>query len=488
MKRIFLLSLACLLVFAGCGIVPPSNSEGEVDVESNPQPADLPPENPPADSSPQPQAEPEPEPEPEIEPESKPAQAPVTTPPASSQPEPSSAPPVSSQPESSSTPPASSSQAPASQWVAPVTGEVRAVWMSYLEFLTLAQNKSESQFTYNIATAFNNVADAGFNSVWVHVRPFGDALYPSKFFPFSYVLTGEEGGDPGYDPLAIMVREAHLRGLSIEAWINPYRVRAGASDRPMCSDNPARTYLNNGSDAVIQYDNIISYNPASQTARDLIVSGVVEIIENYDIDGIHFDDYFYPTTDPAFDSVYYNAYRAAGGNLSLENWRRDNVNKLIAQVYRAVKNTDSRVLFGISPQANRSNNYHIQFADVDTWLANPGYIDYICPQVYFGFNNETLPFASTVREWASLIQNGHTQLYVGIAAYKVGSEDAFAGSGSREWITSERLLARMVDESRSCYAYGGFSMYRYDFLFSPASGVRGQMTAEMDALQELLKD
>lgn len=486
MKRIFLLSLACIFIFAGCSI-PTAAPSSEVEVvPTPPEPVvDLPPENPPA----------------YIEPEPEPAEEPSSSAPPAEEPAPeSTAPESSSQPESASVPPASSSlpeassaaaepsQPPAAQWTAPSTIEVRAVWLSYLEFLTLAQNKTESQFTLNIATAFNNIADSGFNSVWVQVRPFGDALYPSAIFPFSYVLTGEEGRSPGYDPLDIMVREAHLRGLSIEAWINPYRVRAGVSDRAMCDNNPARAYLKSGSDAVIQYGNIISYNPASKTARDLIVSGVTEIVENYDVDGIHFDDYFYPTTDLAFDKSHYNAYLSAGGSLSQESWRRDNVNKLIAQVYAAIKNIDNRVLFGISPQANRSNNYNVQFADVDTWLQNPGYIDYICPQIYFGFNNETLPFSKTVREWSSLIKNGQTQLYVGIAAYKIGSEDAFAGSGSREWITGEQMLSRMVADSRLCGGYGGFSMYRYDFMFSPPSSIRGRMTAEMNALQELLKD
>lgn len=366
--------------------------------------------------------------------------------------------------------------------------EIRAVWFSYLEFVSLAQNKTEAQFTYNISTAFDYVNTLGFNSVWVQVRPFGDALYKSSIFPYSYVLTGTEGKDPGYDPLEIMVREAHRRGLKIEAWVNPYRIRAGVS-KPLSTSNPAVAHLTNGGDAVIQYNNIISYNPASETARNIIVSGVTEIVQNYDVDGIHFDDYFYPTTDLAFDSAYYNSYRAAGGTLSQADWRRDNVNKLISSVYAAIKSTDSSVIFGVSPQGNMNNNYNSQYVDIAHWLRNKGYVDYICPQIYFGFKNDTLPFAKTVNEWSDMITNGQTKLYVGIAAYKIGTEDKYAGRGAQEWISDQALLARMITESRnSGNVYSGFSMYRYDFLSSPASGVRGQMNDEISSLKELLKD
>ena len=512
MKRTGLVFIVLLLIFTGCapGTVPSSSeSSGDVIVvaPSSEIPVDLPPENPPANSllPGDVPSEPEPDNTPDVSSSSdsaaiqpaapssqnsdpEPVASEPQLPESSSEPAPSSE--AISSSEAASSDGAANHEIPDSQSVSgtAVSGEMRAVWFSYLEFLTIAQNKSETQFTSNIATTFNQIADAGFNSVWVQVRPFGDALYDSDIFPHSYVLTGTEGQSPGYDPLAIMVREAHLRGLTIEAWINPYRVRSGASDKALCSTNPALQHLNSGSDAVIKHGNIISYNPSSQAARNLIVDGVVEIVQNYNVDGIHFDDYFYPTTDLAFDSQYYNAYRSAGGTLSQENWRRDNVNKLIAEVYAAIKRTNSSVQFGVSPQANMSNNYNGQYVDVNHWLSNIGYVDYICPQVYFGFKNQTLPFSQTVRDWSALITNGHTKLYIGIAAYKIGGEDKYAGTGAQEWITDRDILSRMVADTRDCSYCHGFSMYRYDFLFSSASGGGSQMGGEMNALKELLKD
>ena len=136
-------------------------------------------------------------------------------------------------------------------------------------------------FRANIQNAFENVADLGLNTVFVQVRPYGDALYPSEIFPWSHTITGTEGKDPGYDPLEIMVETAHNLGLRIEAWVNPYRIRNANTKAALSNDNPASIYISQGSDAVIQYGSLISYNPASAEARQLIVDGVTEIVENY---------------------------------------------------------------------------------------------------------------------------------------------------------------------------------------------------------------
>lgn len=135
----------------------------------------------------------------------------------------------------------------------------------------------------------------------------------------------------------------------------------------------------------------IYYNPGSEEARQLIVDGVKEIVANYNVDGIHFDDYFYPTTDASFDSGTYAAYQNSGGTLSLADWRRENVNILVRQTYAAIKSINPSVKFGISPQGNMSNNYNVQYSDVAKWISTSGYVDYICPQVYFGFQNQHQP-------------------------------------------------------------------------------------------------
>lgn len=362
-------------------------------------------------------------------------------------------------------------------------GEVRGIWISYLDFYSLAKGQSKSSFVSNINDAFETIADYGLNTVFVQVRPFGDAMYDSDIFPWSYVLTGVEGSNPGYDPLAIMVSSAKQYGLRIEAWINPYRVLAIGSSRELSSANPAVQALNQGKDTAISYNGGIFYNPASKKARALITQGVVELIENYDIDGIHFDDYFYPTTDTAFDGTYYREYCAAGGSLSQADWRRENVNVLIRQVYAAVKATDASVLFGISPQARMDNNYNGQFADVEKWLSSSGYVDYICPQIYYGFDNDSVPYSSTLTLWNQMARGSHVSLYVGLAVYKCGVSDKWAGSGASEWINCTTMLRDMVDEAREQSTYEGFLLYRYDSLFNPESAVKSHIAKERANLQ-----
>lgn len=362
--------------------------------------------------------------------------------------------------------------------------EVRAVWFSYFELEALLKGKSQSAFTAAAGEAFDRCAAFGLNTVLVQVRPYGDAIYPSDYFPWSYLATGTEGGDPGFDPLAILIREAHNRGLAIEAWINPYRVRNANYNKALSDDNPAKELLKSGD--AISYNGGIYYNPASAKAQKLIVNGVKELVENYRLDGIHFDDYFYPTTDTAFDADAYSAYKAGGGSLSLANWRRQQVDALVQAVYQTVHAAGEGVVFGISPQGNLDINYNSQYIDVARWLSQPGYVDYICPQIYYGFENGTCPYEETVEAWNQLLKADGISLYVGLAPFKIGLEDSWAGSGKGEWQQNSNLLSRMVDCARKQSAYQGFALFRYDSLFAPAASVKSQVEAEKTKLQGLL--
>ncbi len=365
-----------------------------------------------------------------------------------------------------------------------VPNELRGIWISYLDFNTLLKNKNSSTFQANIANAFDKISALGLNTVFVQVRPYGDALYKSKYFPWSHTITGTEGNDPGFDPLSIMIKEAHQRGLRVEAWINPYRIRSGNSSVSLCASNPAYKWMQQGDSAVIKYNGVISYNPASEKAQQLIVDGVAEIIEGYDVDGIHFDDYFYPTTDAAFDQSSYNAYKKSGGTLSLAQWRRQNVDSLIKKVYKKVKEIDSTVQFGVSPQGNNDNNLNGQYVDVSKWLTGTGYVDYICPQIYFGYQNGTLPYAQTASQWDNMISSSGVKLYIGLAAYKLGAVDNWAGNGKNEWVSTSNLLSRMVQTGRQQSHYGGFILFRYDSLFSLDNS---QIQKEKQNLTAILK-
>ena len=362
----------------------------------------------------------------------------------------------------------------------PVYQEVRAVWLSYLTLEPMVKNKTKSEFTANIDKAFANVVETGFNTVFVHVRPFGDALYDSSYYPWSYLLSGAEGKNPGYDPLKIMCELADSHGLRIEAWINPYRVRASGS-RVLAADNQAKKWIASGNDGALEWNGGVYYNPGSADARKLIVNGVKEIVKNYNVDGIHFDDYFYPTTDMEFDRA---TYQASGSSKSQADWRRENVNILVREVYAAIKKLDASCIFGISPQGNMKNNYDAQFIDCAKWLSNKGYVDYICPQIYFGFENAGLPYAQTVDAWNRMIKVSGIDLYIGIAAYKLGQADQWAGAGKNEWVGTKDILARMVKTARSASHYGGVAIYSYDSLYLTNTA---QVKAEKINLKKLFR-
>lgn len=359
--------------------------------------------------------------------------------------------------------------------------EMRGIWLSYINMQPMMKGKSKAQFTQNINAAFKNISDFGFNTVFVQVRPFGDAVYKSQYFPWSYTITGVEGQDPGYDPLAIMCDMADQYGLRIEAWVNPYRIRTAGNNNALSSDNMARKWRAAGNDAVLEWNGGTYYNPGSASARQLIVNGAKELVERYNVDGVHFDDYFYPTTDMAFDQA---TYKASGSKLSQDDWRRENVNQLVREVYAAIKAADANCVFGISPQGSMKNNYNTQFIDVEKWLSNTGYVDYILPQIYYGYQNDTLPYAQTVQEWNNMIKVDGIDLYVGLAAYKIGQEDQWAGKGKNEWVNASGILANMVSTAREQSNYGGCAIYSYDSIFSTNTK---QVDAECAKLKKLFE-
>ncbi|MEG1686715.1 MAG: family 10 glycosylhydrolase [Angelakisella sp.] len=360
---------------------------------------------------------------------------------------------------------------------------MRSVWISYLELGSMLTGKSSSAYRANLAKAFQTCAEFGLNTVVLQVRPFGDAIYPSRYFPQSYLFTGTEGhvGEAPFDALQIAVEEAHKQNLRIEAWLNPYRVRAKAT-RGLSADNPANAMLRTG-DAV-KMGEVITYNPASEAAQQLIVNGVAEIVQNYKVDGIHFDDYFYPTTSADFDAVQFSDYKAGGGSKSLAAWRRSNVTSLVRKVHDAIQTENSAVLFGISPQGNMSNNLNIQYVDVEELLRQQ-LIDYLCPQMYFGFQNTGCPYQSTIETFNRMAKGTGVRVYVGLATYKFNKQDSWAGDGKNEWIGTTDLIKRQVEAARGLTEYGGFVLYRYDSSFHPAVTYPGDSTAQAQAKTEL---
>ena len=268
-------------------------------------------------------------------------------------------------------------------------GEWRAVWVSYLEWAAM-DFSTEDAFRAGVVQLLDNCTGLGLNTVLAQVRPFGDALYRSALFPWSHLCTGVQGQDPGFDPLDVLLTEAHARGLSLEAWVNPYRLRSSASMPPAIAEN---SLLNAHPEWVCTVNEGAYLNPAIPEAADYVVQGVAELVQNYAVDGIHFDDYFYPTTDPSIDAAQF----AASGETDLTAWRRANVTRLVKAVHDAVKAADPTLRFGVSPQGNPDNDRNEQYTDLSVWLTASGadaVVDYLCPQIYWGYGY-TLSSGST---------------------------------------------------------------------------------------------
>ncbi|MBE6875972.1 MAG: hypothetical protein E7496_04490 [Ruminococcus sp.] len=357
----------------------------------------------------------------------------------------------------------------------PEDTEIRAVWIPVMIYENWMENKSETQFRENVHNAFQNCTDLGLNTVFVHVRAYCDAYYPSELFPSGSYLTGD------YDPLKIMLEEGHQLGLSIHAWINPMRAQSVQKMASLDEKYLLRQWYDtkNGS-YLVNYDGRYYLNPAYPEVRQLIADGITEIMQNYDIDGIHIDDYFYPTPDPEFDRQAFSESSAP----DLAEWRRNNCNELIKLLYQTVKENNPEIPFSISPQGNFDINYNQLYADVRLWSSEPGYCDIIIPQIYYGFRNDTCPFAETIQLWAETVTV--PKLVIGLGAYKIGYSDQWAGSGQSEFLTDSTVISREVEFVSELDNISGIALYSYTSIFEPEQQVSALVNAEKEQISELL--
>ena len=341
--------------------------------------------------------------------------------------------------------------------------EMRGVWITYMELsMENEEDKSEKRFREKFKEIVVNCKNFGFNTLIIQVRPFCDALYKSDYFPWSHILTGNQGENPNYDPLKIMCEICNTYNLEIHAWINPYRVSLNETPSEFSNDNP---YVADNSIAIETKSGII-LDPSSEKARKLIVDGVLEIIRNYDIDAIQFDDYFYPTDIEDNDSTQYSNYVELIGesnSMNIDYWREANVNMLICEVYKAIHSESDTVKFGISPQGNIDNNKKL-YADVKSWCSCRGFVDYICPQIYFSLENPSLTFEDSLKSWTSLEYDDKVDLYVGLAGYKAGSD-----KDSGTWLESDEILAQEYDIIKNNETVKGFMLYSYSSILDDTS-------------------
>ncbi len=334
----------------------------------------------------------------------------------------------------------------------PIPEKMRAVWVSYLELDRAFDGATVEEAKGYIDRVFERCVGTNINTVFFHVRANSDAYYSSDLFSAADSVSALLSA--GFDPLTYAVEVAHKRGLSFHAWINPYRIGEDKS-RAVCED-------------VFELAGSWYYIPTSQNAQRCILEGVREVVERYAVDGVQYDDYFYP----AGIGTEKQGFEPAVGSVSVEEMRQAAVNTLIAGSYSVVHSRDNCV-FGVSPAGNIERCVKRQYADVSRWLKYPGYVDYLCPQLYSGFKNETLPFETELNDFLSLPRLPDVRLFAGLALYKAGEPDTFAGSGSGEWQQGGDILVRQAKAVEGA-GYEGVALFRFSFWDTPANEVARQ--------------
>jgi uncharacterized lipoprotein YddW (UPF0748 family) len=307
------------------------------------------------------------------------------------------------------------------EWIASVTN---IDWPSR-PGLPADQQKAELVRWYDEAVAL------GLNAVVVQIRPTADAFWPSKYEPWSQWLTGAQGQDPGYDPLKFAVDEAHKRNLEFHGWFNPFRVSMNTDVNALLPTHPARVHP----DWVVAYGGKLYYNPGVPEVRKFTIDAIMDAVKRYDIDAVHFDDYFYPypVAGQTFDDTA--AYAQYGGGLPLADWRRKNIDSLISGLSSAIRSAKPWVQFGVSPFAVWRNaatdpagsptqagvqTYDDLYADTVKWVKEE-WLDYITPQVYWNIGFEVADYAKLVPWWSSVVSGTRVNLYIGHANHKVAN-------------------------------------------------------------------
>ncbi|WP_413676976.1 glycoside hydrolase family 10 protein [Pantoea dispersa] len=371
------------------------------------------------------------------------------------------------------------------------TEPVRGVWLTTVSRLDWPPISSVTaspalrirQQQQALTAKLDKLHSLGINTVFFQVKPDGTALWRSRILPWSDTLTGNIGQDPGYDPLQFILDEAHKRGMKVHAWFNPYRVSTNTKSATVTALNntlqlqPAsvfvlhRDWIRTASDRFV-------LDPGIPAARDWITSIVAEVVSNYAIDGVQFDDYFYTETaaSPLNDSATFRQYGA--GFASKADWRRHNTQLLIEQVSHTIKQLKPGVEFGVSPAGvwrNLSHDaagsdtrgaaaYDEAYADTRRWV-QLGLLDYIAPQLYWPFARQAARYDVLARWWANVVQPTHTRLYIGVALYKVGE----ASKSEPDWTVQGGVpeLKKQLDLNESLPHIDGTILFREDYLNQP---------------------
>ncbi|QBX79755.1 glycoside hydrolase family 10 protein [Citrobacter tructae] len=369
---------------------------------------------------------------------------------------------------------------------------VRGVWLatvSRLDWPPMASVNVSSSATRisqqqkALTDKLDNLKRLGINTVFFQVKPDATALWKSKILPWSDTLTGKIGEDPGYDPLQFMLDEAHKRGMRVHAWFNPYRVSVNTKPGTVTelnntlSQHPSSVFVLHR-DWIRTAGERFVLDPGIPEVRDWVASIVAEVVENYPVDGVQFDDYFY-TESPGSTLNDAQTFREYGqGFASKADWRRHNTEKLIEQVSQTIKKLNPEVEFGVSPAGvwrNRSHDpagsdtrgaaaYDESYADTRRWV-QLGLLDYIAPQLYWPFARDAARYDVLAKWWADVVKSTNTRLYIGVALYKVGEPSR----KEPDWTVNGGVpeLKKQLDMNESEPHINGTILFREDYLNQP---------------------
>ena len=355
--------------------------------------------------------------------------------------------------------------------------ELRGVWVSTVVNLDYPITPTTSSEWLKMQTdmILEKVDESGFNAVFLQVRPCSDAFYKSAIYPWSSYLTGQQGTAPdsGFDPLAYWIKKAHERNIELHAWLNPYRIARNQTEWDgLAESSPARYHP----DWVIQYGAGYYFDPAIPEVRQLVIDGALEIVRNYDVDGIHLDDYFYPGSN-FNDNNSYNKYGKDFPDIG--DWRRENVNMLVKGLDEQLHEADPKIEFGISPAAvwasdymnpegsattSDYSSYYVLFADTRGWVRE-GWVDYLAPQLYWASGDERSDFTVLLDWWSDVFKEADrddVELFIGLADYKTVDE----GSGADSVWYGGRELEDQMKACKENSQVGGTLHFRYRYTAS----------------------
>jgi len=367
--------------------------------------------------------------------------------------------------------------------------KIHAIWVAFPDYEKILMGKTRQQFEVEVHNMMTNLESLGINTIYLHASFYTDAIYESQYYPWSIYASGTLGKPLDYDPFEIILNEATLSKIKVEAWINPLRSLREDEIVKVDDKYPIKQWYN---DKVLRKQNLMLVdgryymNPGSEDVIELIENVVEELIGKYNISGIHIDDYFYPAGVANQDAETYQKYVVENPEASIEEYRVSTINNLVRRMFLKIKNIKSGLVFSISPIANIERNLTENYADVEKWITEGGYCDVIIPQIYFGFEHDLMPFEEVVKSWEQ-IMNKKVRIVYGLSAYKIGENDAMAGSGKSEWIESIGILANQYKVVSKSKYYDGIALYRYYMMFYPEKRIKEQMKVELSKLKDMIK-